>query len=160
VIFTPLFAVMLVVATVGYLIVGVGHAFDRDLLIAFDVLLLVVLALVLYGISARDSLKPMGVTDVLRLITLLAAIALDLLVLVSLLARIGDEGITPNRVAALAVNVILLANLAGTAWLTSRALAGRGAPVGIDHWQTGYLPLFGAWGVFAVVGLPLVFVFQ
>lgn len=158
-IFTPLFAVMLIAAAIGYLIVGVGHTFDRNLLIGFDVLLLVVLALVFYGISARDSLKPVGVADTLRLVTLIAAIVLDLLVLGSMLARIGDDGLTPNRVAALAVNVILLINLAGTAWLTGRALAGRGAAVGIDRWQTGYLPVFGAWGVVAVVVLPLAFDF-
>jgi hypothetical protein len=169
-IFTPLFAVMLVVATVGYLIVGAGHPlgehvfafgqpFNRDLLIAFDALLLVVLALVLYGISARDSLKPVGITDALRLVTLIAAIVLDLLVLGSMLARIGDYGFTPNRVAALAVNVILLADLGGTAWFTARALARRAAPVSIDRWQTGYLPVFGAWGVVAVAVLPLVFWF-
>ena len=158
-IFTPLFAVMLITAAIGYLIVGVGHAFDRDLLIAFDALLLVVLALVFYGISARDSLKPVGIADTLRLVTLIAAIVLDLLVLGSMLARIGDYGFTPNRVAALAVNVILLVNLGGTAWLTARALAGRGAAVTIDRWQTGYLPVFGAWAVAAVVVLPLAFWF-
>jgi hypothetical protein len=158
-IFTPLFAVMLIAAAIGYLIVGVGHTFDRSLLIGFDVLLLVVLALVFYGISARDSLKPVGIGDTLRLVTLIAAIVLDLLVLGSMLARIGDNGVTPNRVAALAVNVILLVNLAGTAWLTGRALAGRGAAVGIDRWQTGYLPVFGVWGVAVVAVLPVIFRF-
>jgi hypothetical protein len=158
-IFTPLFAVMLLVATVGYLIAGVGRTFDRDLLIAFDALLLVVLALVLYGISARDSLARVGVTDALRLVTMVAAILLDLLVLGSMLARIGDDGLTPNRVAALAVNVLLLVNLSGSAWFTARALAGRSPTVSIDRWQTGYLPVFGAWGVVGVFVLPLAFSF-
>ncbi|HEY4225051.1 MAG TPA: permease prefix domain 1-containing protein [Pseudolysinimonas sp.] len=158
-IFTPLFAVMLVAAVIGYLIAGIGHPFNRELLIAFDALLLVVLALVLYGISARDSLKPVGLTDALRLVAMIAAIVLDLLVLGSMLARIGDDGFTPNRVAALVVNVILLVDLAGTAWITARAIAGRAAAVAIDRWQTGYLPVFAAWGVVAVAVLPLVFWF-
>jgi hypothetical protein len=159
-IFTPLFAVMLVVATVGYLIAGIGHAFDRDLLIAFDVLLLVVLALVLYGISARGSVKAIGAPDTLRLVALLAAVVLDLLVLGSMLARIGGYGFTPNRAASLAINVILLVNLSGTAWFTARALARRGVVAGIDRWQTGYLPVFAAWGVASLVVLPLVFGFR
>ncbi|MDP9026553.1 MAG: permease prefix domain 1-containing protein [Actinomycetota bacterium] len=158
-IFTPLFAVMLLVAVVGYLIVGVGHSFNRDLLIGFDALLIVVLALVLYGISARDSLRPVGVTDALRLVTLVAAVLLDLLVLGSVLGRIGDYGFTPNRVTVLAVNLILLVNLAGTAWLTARAIAARTAAVKIDRWQTGYLPVFGAWGLVAAIVLPLAFWF-
>jgi hypothetical protein len=158
-IFTPLFAVMLIAAVIGYLLAGIGHPFNRDLLIAFDALLIVVLALVLYGISARASLKPVGLTDALRLAAMIAAIMLDLFVLGSMLARIGDYGFTPNRVAALAVNVILLVDLAGTAWITARALAGRAGAVAIDRWQTGYLPVFAAWGVVAVAVLPLVFWF-
>jgi hypothetical protein len=158
-IFTPMFAVMLVAAVIGYLIAGIGRPFNRELLIAFDALLIVVLALVLYGISARNSLKPVGVTDALRLVAMIAAVLLDLLVLGSVLARIGDYGFTPNRVAALVVNVILLVDLAGTAWITARALAGRTGAAAIDRWQTGYLPVFAAWSVVAVGVLPLVFAF-
>ena len=52
--FTPLFAVMLACAAVVYAVTGLGGAFDRDLLSVFDALLVVVLALVLYGMSARE----------------------------------------------------------------------------------------------------------
>ena len=50
--FTPLFAVMLAGAAVVYAATGLGDAFDRDLVSVFDALLVVVLALVLYGMSA------------------------------------------------------------------------------------------------------------
>ena len=52
--FTPLFALMLAGAAVVYAATGLGDAFDRDLVGIFDALLLVVLGLVLYGMSARD----------------------------------------------------------------------------------------------------------
>ena len=52
--FTPLFAVMLAATAVVYAVTGLGDAFDRDLVSVFDALLIVVLALVLYGMSARD----------------------------------------------------------------------------------------------------------
>ena len=52
-IFTPLFAVMLACAAVVYAVTGLGDAFDRELVSVFDALLVVVLALVLYGMSAR-----------------------------------------------------------------------------------------------------------
>jgi hypothetical protein len=41
-IFTPLFAVMLVISVVAYFAAGIGRAFDRELLAVFDVLMLVV----------------------------------------------------------------------------------------------------------------------
>jgi len=158
-IFTPLFALMLVVSAVVYAALGIGRDFDRDLLIVFDVLLLVVLGLVLYGLSARDPLQRAGVQDVLRFAAVVAALALDLLVLVSMLSRIGEFGVTPNRVAALGLNVLLVVDLAGTAWLSLRMLAGRATAAGLERWQTAYLPVLGLWAAIVVVVLPPVFAF-
>ncbi len=50
-VFTPLFAVMLVSAAVVYAVTGLSGAFDRELLGVFDALMVVVLGLVLYGMS-------------------------------------------------------------------------------------------------------------
>ncbi len=158
-IFTPLFALMLVVSAVVYAALGIGRDFDRDLLITFDVLLLVVLGLVLYGLSARDPLQRAGVQDVLRLAAVVAALALDLLVLVSMLSRIGEFGATPNRIAALGLNVLLVVNLAGTAWLSLRMLTGRATAARLERWQTSYLPILGLWAAAVVLVLPPVFAF-
>lgn len=158
-IFTPLFAVMLLVSAVVYTVAGIGREFDRELLTVFDVLLLVVLGLVVYGVSARQSVGGAGAMDVIRLVAVVAAILLDILVLVSMFARIGELGFTANRVAALGLNLVLLANLAVTAWLTARLLAGRALPVRIERWQTGYLPVFAAWVTLVVLALPPLFGF-
>lgn len=158
-IFTPLFAVMLLGSAVAYAITGLGRDFDRDLLTVFDVLLLVVVALVVYGISARDATRGAGAMDVIRLVAVVAAIVLDLLVLVAMLARVGELGFTPNRLVALGLNVILLVNLLGTAWLTLRLLTGHGQAVRIERWQTEYLAAFAAWVAFVLVAVPPIFGF-
>jgi hypothetical protein len=147
------------VAAVVYFVGGIGLDFDRSLLIVFDALLIVVLGLVVYGISARRPGAGAGAMDVIRLVAVVAAIVLDLLVLVSMLVRIGEFGFTPNRVAALGLNILLLVNLAGTAWLTLRQLAGKTGTVRLERWQTGYLPIFGAWAVLVVLALPPIFGF-
>ena len=54
-----------------------------------------------------------------------SALVLDVMVLGAMVARIGDLGLTPNRAAALGLNLVLLMNLAGTAWLSMRFLTGR-----------------------------------
>jgi hypothetical protein len=158
-IFTPLFAIMLLVAAVGYLLAGIGRTFDRELLTVFDVLMLVVLALVVYGISARRTGRSARAMDVIRLIAVIAAIVLDILVLISMFARIGELGLTPNRVAALGLNLVLLVNLAGTAWLGGRQLVAGGGSIRVERWQTAYLPVFAAWVLFVVVALPPLFGF-
>ncbi|MDF1479598.1 permease prefix domain 1-containing protein [Leifsonia sp. H3M29-4] len=158
-IFTPLFAVMLLGSALAYAITGLGRDFDRDLLTVFDVLLLVVVALVVYGISARDATRGAGAMDVIRLVAVVAAIVLDLLVLVAMLARVGELGFTPNRLVALGLNVILLVNLLGTAWLTLRLLTGHGQAVRIERWQTEYLAAFAVWVAFVLVAVPPIFGF-
>ncbi len=159
-IFTPLFAVMLVVAAVGYAIAGLGREFDRELLTVFDVLLIVVLGLVVYGISARDATKRVGVMDVLRLVAVVAAILLDALVLGSMIARVGELGFTPNRVAALGLNIILIVNLFVTAVLLARIVWARTPAARVERWQTDYLPVFAGWVTAVVLVLPAVFAFR
>ena len=120
--FTPLFAVMLAASAVVYAVTGLGDAFDRDLVSVFDALLLVVLALVLYGMSARDPSTSPNWMDRIQLVAVVSALVLDLMVLGAMVARIGDVGFSPNRTAALGLNLVLLVNLAGAAWLSARFL--------------------------------------
>jgi hypothetical protein len=159
-IFTPLFAAMLIVAAVAYVAVGIGRDFDRNLLIVFDLLLLVVFGLVLYALSARDATKPAGWLDAIRLVAVAAALLLDLLVVGSMLARIAEFGFTANRVAALGLNLILVVNLAGTAWLLARMLARRGSGGALEGWQMAYLPVFGIWAGIVALVMPPLFAFS
>jgi hypothetical protein len=158
-IFTPLFAIMLLVSAIGYSVAGIGREFDRNLLTVFDVLLLVVVGLVVYGISARDTTRSARAMHAIRLVAVVSAIFLDVLVLVSMFGRIGELGFTANRVAALGLNIILLVNLVVAAWLIGRVLVRRALPVRLEQWQTGYLPVFAAWVALVVLAMPPVFSF-
>jgi hypothetical protein len=159
--FTPLFAVMLAGAAVVYAATGLGEAFDRELLSVLDALLVVVLGLVLYGMSARDpSTSSPGWMDGIQLVAVASALVLDLMVLGAMIARIGDLGFTPNRTAALGLNLVLLVNLAGAAWLSTRFLMRRSTLHRLERWQTTYLPVFALWAATVVVILPPVFAFD
>jgi hypothetical protein len=157
--FTPLFAVMLAGAAVTYAATGLGDAFDRDLVSVFDALLVVVLALVLYGMSARDPSESPGWMDRIQLVAVVSALLLDVMVLGAMIARIGDLGFTPNRTAALGLNLVLLVNLAVAAWLSARFLTRRSTLHRLERWQTTYLPVFALWAATVVVLLPLLFAF-
>jgi hypothetical protein len=159
-IFTPLFAVMLACAAVVYAVTGLGGAFDRELLSVFDALLLVVLGLVLYGMSARDPSTSPDWMDRIQLVAVVSALVLDVMVLGTMIARIGELGFTPNRTAALGLNLVLLVNLAGAAWLSAQFLTGRSRLHRLERWQTTYLPVFALWATAVVVVLPPLFVFE
>lgn len=158
-IFTPLFAVMLAGAAIVYAVTGLGGTFDRELLGVFDTLMVVVLGLVLYGMSARDPSQAPGWSDRIQLVAVVSALLLDVMVLGSMVVRIGDLGFTPNRTVALGLNLVLLANLAGTAWLSARFQTGRSTFHRLERWQTAYLPVFAVWAAMVVVILPPLFGF-
>ena len=159
-IFTPLFALMLAVAAVSYAVSGVAADFDRELVGVFDALLVVVLGLVLYSMSAREPSRPAGLMDRIELLAVASALVLDLMVLGSMVARVGDLGFTPNRAAALGLNLVLLVNLAGAAWLSTRFLTGRAAFHRLERWQTTYLPVFSVWTATVVILFPPLFAFD
>jgi len=158
-VFTPLFAVMLTGAAVVYAATGLGGAFDRELLGIFDALMVVVLGLVLYGSSARDpSTSPVWM-DRIQLAAVAGALVLDVMVLGAMIARVGEFGFTPNRTAALGLNILLLVNLVGTAWHAGRFLTGRGTFHRLERWQTNYLPALALWAASVVAVLPPLFTF-
>jgi len=155
--FTPLFAAMLITFLGTVLWTGRGIDIERNVLIAFDLLLVVVIALLLYSASARDPRSRPGAFDVLQVALVLSALLADAVALWAIAARITDFGFSPNRVAALGENVILLVNLAWSAVLYLRFLRGRGSLTPLEKWQTDYLPVYAAWAAMVVILFPPVF---
>ena len=155
--FTPLFAAVLL-AFLGTMVwTGNGIAVEREVLIGFDLLLAVVLGLLLYAVSARDPQAPPDAFDALQLLLVVSALVVDGVALAAIAGRITEFGFSPNRVAALGENLILLVNLAWSAWLYARFLGGRGSFSALERWQTDYLPVYAVWAAFVVVAFPPLF---
>jgi hypothetical protein len=157
--FTPLFALVLVTYLATLLWTGRGVAIERDMLIGFDLLLAVVLGLLLYSVSARDPRSRPGPFDVVQVVLVVSALLVDAVALWAIAARITEGGLTPNRVAALGENVILLVNLAWSAVLYVQFLRGRGSFASLEKWQTDYLPIYAVWAAIVVILFPPLFGF-
>ena len=158
-VFTPL-TILMLLAVLGALASAGGLVeVDRDLLIVMDAILVLVLALLLYSISARDPLGAPGLFDALQLVLVIAAIAVDAVLLTAMTARIAEFGSSPNKVAALGLNLLLLVHLVRAAWLTLAFLRRRCGFADIERWQTRYLPVYALWAAVVVVVFPPVFGF-
>ncbi|MCC7009683.1 MAG: hypothetical protein IT184_12810 [Acidobacteria bacterium] len=155
--FTPLFTIVLLafIATMAW----TGHPINvkREVLIGFDLLLVAVVGLVLYAASARAPEAPANFFDKLQLLLVVSALTVDVVALAAIAARISEFGFTPNRVAALGENIILLVNLAGSAWLYARFVLGRGQFTALERWQMAYLPVYSLWAALVVIVFPPVF---
>ncbi len=158
-VFTPLTIVMLLVFLGVFATTGGLLDVDRELLILMDMVLVLVLCLLLYSISARDSLAPPGLFDVLQLVLVVAALAVDAVTLSAMLTRIAEFGFSANKAAALGLNLVLLVHLAWSAWLSVGFLRGKHPFDPIERWQTRYLPAYAGWALVVVVIFPPVFAF-
>lgn len=157
--FTPLFALLLTAFLGTLVFTDNGLNVERELLIAFDLLLVVILGLLLYSISARDPASAPGIFDIAQVVLVVSALLVDAVALWAIAARITEMGFTPNRVAALGLNLLLLVNLAWSAVLYAGFLRRRRSFHALVRWQTNYLPIFSLWAAVVVVLFPPVFGF-
>jgi hypothetical protein len=158
-VFTPLTIVMLLAVLAVLAAAGGLASVDRDLLILMNAILVLVLSLLLYSISARDSLARPGLFDGLQLALVVVALAVDAVMLTAMVTRITEFGFSPNKIAALGLNLLLLVHLVRSAWLTLAFLRGRRPFTVVERWQTRYLPVYGIWAAVVVGVFPLVFGF-
>ena len=156
-VFTPLFAAALLAFLLTTVWTGTGVGMEREVLIGFDLLLVVVVGLVLYAVAARAPATPPGVFAGLQLVLVISALAADALALGAIGARISEFGFSANRTAALGINLILFANLAGSAWLYLQLLRRRGTGAALERWQTAFLPVYAGWAAVVVAVFPVLF---
>ncbi|MEV0538377.1 permease prefix domain 1-containing protein [Nocardia salmonicida] len=153
-VFTPLTIIMLFALLAALATTHSLTAIDRDLLILMDLILVLVLGLLLYTISARDPLTPPGFFDRLQLLLVVTALVVDVVMLAAMLTRIAEFGSTPNKVVALGLNVVLLVNLIWSGHLGFGFVRGTKTFAALERWQTDYLPVYGVWAAATIVAIP------
>jgi len=159
-IFTPLFTLLLLAFLGTMVFTGSGIGVEREVLIGFDLMLALVVGLLLYAVSARDPQAKPGFFDALQLVLVVCALLVDVLALWAIAARITEFGFSPNRVAALGENIVLLVSLGWSAVIYARFVRGRVRFNVLERWQTAYLPVYFVWMWVVVVIFPLAFGFR
>lgn len=158
-IFTPITLVMLLVVLGAFAsrpgLVGA----DRDLLVLMTVVLVLVVGLLLYAVSARDPRRRPDVFDRLQVALVLAAIAVDLVVLVAMVTRTAEFGTSPNKASVLGLNLILLVILLGAVRVGYGFVRGRCDFAAVEGWQTGTLPAYAVWAAVVALAFPPIFGF-
>ena len=158
-IFLPLFLLLLIVFLSFSWISGTSMSGSRELLIAIDLLLALILAMILYTSSIEREEGVRSVWDIIILLSIGAAVIVDVYALAAILGRFSELGITPNRLAATGENFLLLLNLGGLFFLYTKFTMRKITRRSIIQFQGLFLAVYGAW--FLGVGLlfPPIFSF-
>ena len=156
--FGPLALAVLAVYLPVLLAKGAAPLSDRETLAAFDAMLAGVLVLVVLLASERPA-APRHWTDGVVVALALLALVADAAALVALAGRLA-EGLTPNRTALLAANVLGAVHLGGVLVVAARRRTGRPADAALERWTARLLPAYAGWAAVVVFLFPLVFGFD
>ncbi|MER2112523.1 MAG: DUF4153 domain-containing protein, partial [Solibacillus isronensis] len=156
-IFSPLVLITLLVYLVTVLSVGKNPFLDRDFLIAFNGILLGVLAVTIFSITEKDSDDKKSIFDYVNFALIVVALIIDSVALSAIMFRLTSYGITPNRVAVLGVNILICANLLWIMISYMRYLQNKSGPKAIQNAVTKYLPVYGLWAAFVIFTFPIIF---
>ena len=157
-VFTPVMTIALLSFLVVVSVTGNPIEADREILIVFDLLLIVVEAIVMFTVSARPSESPVRALDWMQIALIIAGIIVDILLLWALGGRVLEYGASANKLAALGVNLLLLIHLIGALFGYLRQAKGGGA-LALERWQSAALPVFAVWAGIVAFVFPPVFRF-
>jgi hypothetical protein len=153
-VFSPLFLILVVIYLGAMVALGKSPYQEREFLIVFNGLLLLVLGLTVFSLTERRSADTVGPQDYANVLLVLVTLAIDVVALSAILFRLGAYGFTPNRVVVLGSNLLVFGHLV---MLTRSyvAVVWRGREfASMAPAIAGYLPAYTAWGAFVVFLLP------
>ncbi|EEM84304.1 hypothetical protein bthur0011_16560 [Bacillus thuringiensis serovar huazhongensis BGSC 4BD1] len=156
-IFSPLVLITLLIYLITVIWVGKNPFLDRNFLMAFNGILLGVLAVTIFSIVESDSDEKKNISDYINFSLIVLALIIDTVALSAIVFRLSSYGITPNRLAVLGVNILIWANLIWIMFSYMRFLQNKSGPTAIQDAITKYLPIYGLWAAFVIFTFPIIF---
>ena len=156
-IFSPLVLLTAVIFLVALAISGKDPYSDRNFLLMFNLMLLGVMAVIVFSISEISAGKKQKFNELVLFVLSITTVIIDLIALSAIFYRLGAFGITPNRLAVLGSNILILGNLV-LIIIDLYKVNFRKASIGeVELTIAKYLPVYLIWIIFVVIGFPLIF---
>jgi hypothetical protein len=159
-IFTPIVLVMLAIYLIAVLYTDKSPYSDREFLLMFNILLIAVMAIILFSIAESSNKQFQKMNTVMLFVLSILTIVLNGIALSAILFRIAEWGITPNRVAVLGANILILSNLLLVAVGLFKMLKYNHQSEHVESSITSFLPIYVLWIVVVTFIFPIVFNFK
>ncbi|PSR55534.1 hypothetical protein AHMF7605_19490 [Adhaeribacter arboris] len=159
-IFSPLVLVMLIIYLGAIIFSGKDPYNDREFLLLFNLLLLGVMALIFFSVAESSAEEKTTSGLWILLLLSLITIVVNGIALSAISFRISEWGITPNRVAVLGGNVLILVHLLIVTVMLFKTVTKKAVITEVGRAIVLYLPVYLIWSVVVVFLFPLVFGFK
>lgn len=158
--FSPVVLVMLVIYLIAIAYAGKDPFNDREFLLVFNLLLVGVMALIFFSVAeGSKQTTPTGMTWVLFLLSSVTVIV-NGVALSAILFRISEWGITPNRLAVLGANMLMIVHLLFVTAKLLQAVRKKAALSHVGETVVRYLPVYFGWTLIIVFLFPYFFGFR
>ena len=156
-IFSPLVLITLVVYLISIAVTGKDPYNDRDFLIAFNLMLLGVMAIIVFSVSETSLNKKHRFNELTLFALSIVTLIVDIIALSAILYRLGEFGFTPNRTVVLGSNLLIFGNLVLIMIdLFKAGFKGKDFKM-VELTIARYLPIYMLWTIFITFGLPFIF---
>lgn len=159
-VFTPLVLVTLVIYLFAVIYTGKDPYNDREFLLVFNALLIGVMAIIFFSIAeiAKNTDNKIGILLLFSLS--IVTVVLNGIALSAILFRISEWGITPNRLAVLGGNILMLTNLLLVTNNLFKTLKYKNAIEKVEESIASFLPVYTLWTIVVAFIFPLLFGFK
>jgi len=158
--FTPFVLLTLICYLISIPIVGHDPFHDRDFLIIFNIMLLGVMFLIIFSVSETSKSEKQRFNEIILLLMTFVAILIDLGALSAIIYRLEEFGLTPNRIAVLVSNLLILTNLIFILInLIQVNFMKRELPK-VESTISKFLYIYAFWTILVVFFFPLIFAFK
>ena len=156
-IFSPLVLITAIIFLVTLAVSGKDPYSDREFLIIFNIMLLGVMAVIVFSISETSTTMKQKFTEMTLFTLSVVTVIIDLIALSAIFYRLGTFGITPNRLAVLGSNILVLGNLILIIIDLYKVNFKKALVREVELTIAKYLPVYLIWILFVIFGFPLIF---
>jgi len=156
-IFSPLVLVMLVIYLVAMVYSGKDPYNDREFLLIFNVLLIGVMAIIFFSVAGSSGTRKSKPEVLILILLSVVTILVNGIALSAILFRISEWGITPNRVAVLGANLLILINLVMVTGQLLKVTSKKANLDGVGKVISSYLTVYIIWAIIVTFTFPLIF---
>lgn len=157
---SPIVLIMLIIYLGAVLFSDKDPYNDRNFLLVFNLLLLGVMAIILFSLAEtskdHENHWSLMILFALSIVTMIV----NSIAFTAILFRISEWGITPNRLAILGANFLMLANLGFIAYRLFYRVIKKDEKRSVENAIANFLPIYIAWAIVVVFVFPLLFNFR
>lgn len=157
--FSPIVLLMLISYLIAIVLLGKNPYTDREFLLLFNLLLIGVMALIFFSIAGTSSKQNNRAGAGLLLLLSLVTVLVNGIALSAIVFRISEWGFTPNRLAVLGSNILMLIHLLMITNVLFKKTRGTAQTEQLGKTMANYLPVYFTWILLVIFGFPLVFGF-